>query len=461
MLVLGIDIPKFREITHLAIREGNLEAPKREPIHWQEPGYLDSDAIDDELERVFEICHGCRRCVNLCNSFPTLFDLIDESDTMEVDGVDKADYQKAVDQCYLCDLCAETKCPYLPPHEWAVDFPHLMLRAKARAYSTKKPPIAHRFLSSTERVFDIASTPGISPVVNSVMKSKSLRKAGQKLAQVHADAPIPMFHSDTAKRQLADNLEPTNSPVADERTTGKVAIYVTCYGNVNDPHAVTALADVLVYNGIHVRILKNTHCCGMPKFELGDLKAVAARKDQNLPMFLEAIDDGYDIMSVVPSCTLMYRQEIPLLFDDDEDVKKVQAAFFDPFEYLMLRHRSGLIDTEFECGLGRVTYHAACHQRVQNIGQKTRDFLSLVPDTEVTIIERCSGHGGTHAIREDTYEGAMKIVRPVARRVRESDPQHFGSDCPIAGRLIVHGMNDEIETIHPIRMVAKAYGIPR
>ena len=443
----------------MTIREGNLQAPKREPIRWQEPDYLNSVAIDKELERVFDICHGCRRCVSLCNSFPTLFDLIDESDTMEVDGVDTADYQKVVDQCYLCDLCAETKCPYLPPHEWGVDFPHLMLRAKAREHGRKKPPISHRFLTSTEPVFGLASTPGIAPIVNTVMKTNGFRKLGEKIGGVHADAPIPTFHSKTAQRLLAEEIKPDTPPIADTKTTGKVAIYMTCYGNVNDPYAVTALSDVLVHNGIHVRILKDSHCCGMPKFELGDLQAVAARKDQNIPIFLEAIEDGYDIMSVVPSCTLMYRQEIPLLFEEDENVKKVQAAFFDPFEFLILRQKSGLVKTDFANGLGKVTYHAACHQRVQNIGQKTKDFLSLIPDTQVTIIERCSGHGGTHAIRKDTYEGAMKIVKPVVRRVQESEPDHFGSDCPIAGRLIVHGMNDEIETIHPIRMVAKAYGI--
>ena len=441
----------------MAVREGSLEAPKREPIDWQASEYTDAEAVDKELERVFDVCHTCRRCVNLCNAFPTLFDLVDESDTFEVDGVDKADYKKVVDNCYLCDICAETKCPYLPPHEFAVDFPHLMLRAKARYLEESRPPWHARLLTSTQPLFTFASKPRVATVANAALASKPLRKLGEKVADVHADAPIPKFEPNSAKRRLKGSYP--NEAVATERTTGKVAIYVTCYGDAFDPDTVEALVNVLAHNGIAVKILKDAHCCGMPKFELGDIRAVAKRKDQNQPIFKQAIDDGYDLMSVVPSCTLMYRQEMPLLFPDDADVKAIADRFFDPFEYLWLRHQADLVNLEFKASLGKVSYHAACHQRVQNIGRKTQDFLSLIPDTDVSIIERCSGHGGTHAIRGKTYESAMKIARPATRAVRDATPDTFGSDCPIAGRLIVHGLDDEQAVEHPIQMLARAYGL--
>ena len=447
----------------MAIREGNLEAPKRDPIKWQEPDYYDASKISDELERVFDICHGCRRCVSLCNTFPTLFDLVDESPTLEVDGVEKEDYQKVIDQCYLCDLCAETKCPYLPPHEWAVDFPHLMLRAKASNFKSGTNSTAkfwrNRLISSTGPLFKTLSTPGIAQAINTASKSSKLRKLGQKITGIHADAPLPEFHQRSLNSQLDEDIG-QNLPVRiGSKTTGKVAIFVTCYGNHNEPEIVKSLIDVLIHNGISVRLLKDSKCCGMPKLELGDLSSVASLKERNMPIFREAIENGFDLLSIVPSCTLMYRQEIPLMFPQDPDATTVSSRFFDPFEYLMTRYKDGLVQTDFKNHLGKISYHAACHQRVQNIGQKTREFLSLIPNTFVTIIERCSGHDGTYALKEETYEHAMKIARPVLRRIKESEPDTYGSDCPMAGRLIEHGLDNDSKSEHPLNMLARAYGL--
>ena len=442
----------------MAAREGSLEAPKRQAIDWQGADFHDRAALDAELERVFDICHGCRRCVNLCAAFPTLFDLVDESETMEVDGVDKADYRKVVDQCYLCDLCAETKCPYLPPHEWAVDFPHLMLRAKAVQFRERKPRWRDRLITSTAPLFKVASTPGIGQLANGAAKVDALRSIGQRIAGIHKDAPLPTFQTRTASKRIAADAADA-AALPGSNTTGKVAIYVTCYGEHNEPDAVEDLVRVLRHNGVAVKLLANATCCGMPKLELGDLDAVAGMKDANLPVFVDAVESGYDLMSIVPSCTLMYRQEIPLLFPDDEQVARVRAAFFDPFEYLMARHRDGLANVDFAASLGKVAYHAACHQRVQAIGQRTREFLSLIPDTEVTMIERCSGHDGTYAVKAETYAAAMKIARPVVRMVRETQADAYGSDCPMAGRMIEHGLADETRAAHPISMLRCAYAI--
>ncbi|MGD8417459.1 MAG: heterodisulfide reductase-related iron-sulfur binding cluster [Pseudomonadales bacterium] len=444
------------------MREGSLEAPDRQPLDWQNGEFYEKEPLYAELERIFDICHGCRRCVSLCDSFPTLFDLVDESETMEVDGVDKNDYMKVVDQCFLCDLCAETKCPYLPPHEWAVDFPHLMLRAKAYKFAQKDTKWRDRLITSTDPIFDALSIPGIAGLANAVEDSKILRKAADKAIGIHADAPLPRFHSNTISRRMPETVGANLDAVACPRTTGKVAIYVTCYGDHNEPQVVEDLIAVLNHNGIPVRVLKDARCCGMPKLELGDLKKVEKLKDANLPIFLDAIDAGYDIIAPVPSCVLMYKQELPLMFPDDADVARVKAAFFDPFEYLMLRHRAGLVKTDFQTGLGKVAYHVACHQRVQNIGMKTRDFLKLIEGTEVTAIERCSGHDGTYATKSETYEKAMKIARPVVNRVKQAEPDTFGSDCPMAGRMIAHGVEGEdagASAEHPLSMVRRAYGV--
>jgi len=448
----------------MAIREGNLSAPDRQPLGWDKPEFWDKDKLDHELERVFDICHGCRRCVNLCDSFPTLFDLVDESPTLEVDGVNKADYMKVVDQCFLCDLCAETKCPYLPPHEWAVDFPHLMLRAKAQKFQAGDTKWRDRIITSTDPVFDAISIPGINRLANLAAGNSTLREWGDKMVGIHPKAPLPEFTAKTISRFQPDTFGDQFTPAACTRTTGKVAIYITCYGDHNEPQVVEDLIKVLVHNGVQVRLLKDAKCCGMPKLELGDLKKVQSLKDANLPIFLDAIEDGYDLIGPVPSCVLMYKQEIPLMFPGDADVAKVKARFFDPFEYLMLRHKAGLIRTDFVTTLGKVAYHVACHQRVQNIGMKTKEFLESIPGTEVTAIERCSGHDGTYAVKSETYDKAMKIVRPVVRKVKETAPETFGSDCPMAGRLIAHGLDqpdnpDAHHAEHPISMVKRAYGI--
>ena len=442
----------------MSVREGSLEAPQRQPIDWQSDDYYNTESLYNELERVYDICHGCRRCVSLCDSFPTLFDLVDESDTFEVDGVDKADYMKVVDQCFMCDLCAETKCPYLPPHEWAVDFPHLMLRAKAHKFKQGDTKWRDRLITSTDPVFDAISTPGIAQLANAAAGSSALRSLGEKTLGLHAEAPLPHFETTvTSKRLPAHHSADTVTPT--ETTTGKVAIYVTCYGDHNEPQVVEDLIAVLQHNGIEVKVLQDAKCCGMPKLELGDLNKVAQLKDANLPMFLEAIDAGYDIIAPIPSCVLMYKQELPLMFPDDADVTRVQNAFFDPFEYLMLRHKQDLVNIEFSQPLGKVAYHVACHQRVQNFGMKTKDFLSLIPDTEVTAIERCSGHDGTYAVKAETYDKAMKIAKPVVKKVMQAEADTFGSDCPMAGRLIAHGLEGEAEPAHPLTMVRKAYGI--
>jgi Fe-S oxidoreductase len=443
----------------MAIKEGSLEAPNRQPLDWQNPEFYDKDSVYEELERVFDICHGCRRCVNLCESFPTLFDLVDESETFEIDGVDKADYMNVVDQCYLCDLCAETKCPYLPPHEWAVDFPHLMLRAKAHKFRNADTKWRDRVITSTDPIFDTISTPGLAQLANAAANSKLLRKLGNKMAGIHAEAPLPKFHSKTLSKRVDAEVGPMLRVNPCENTTGKVAIYVTCYGDHNEPQVVEDLIAVLNHNGIPVRVLKDAKCCGMPKLELGDLEKVAQLKDANLPMFLEAIEAGYDIIAPIPSCVLMYKQELPLMFPDDTDVALVTQAFFDPFEYLVLRHKAGMINTDFENQLGKVAYHVACHQRVQNIGMKTRDFLSLIPGSEIEAIERCSGHDGTYAIKTETHEKAKKIARPVVNRVKQAEADSFGSDCPMAGRLIADGLEGAGTAEHPISMVRRAYGV--
>ena len=439
-------------------REGNLQAPTRHPLAWTGADFWDASALEQELERVFEICHGCRRCVSLCNAFPTLFDLIDNSGTMEVDGVDKADYGKVVEHCYLCDLCYQTKCPYVPPHEWNVDFPHLMLRAKAVHFRRHGVPLKARVLSNTTTVGRLASIPVVTEVVNAVNRSAIGRGLLDKVMDVHPEAVVPRYHSKTARRRLRHaQAEGTAQPAG--RTQGKVAIFATCYCDVSLPQAVEDLHAVLAHNGIPARMVMQEVCCGMPKLELGDLDSVRAYKEKNIPVLATLAREGHDLVAAIPSCVLMFKQELPLMFPDDADVQLVKRHFFDPFEYLVQRRQAGLLKTDFKNPLGKVAWQAACHQRVQNIGPKTREVLSLVPGTEIISIERCSGHDGTYGVKTATYPIARKIARPVQTRVEQADAAHFTSDCPMAGAHIAHGLDGSLHAEHPVSLLRQAYGI--
>ena len=439
-------------------REGNLEAPTRHPLDWLNPEFFDEDKLNHELERVFDICHGCRRCVSLCQSFPTLFDLIDESTTMEVDGVKKDDYFKVVEHCYLCDLCYMTKCPYVPPHEWNLDFPHLMLRAKAVYYQKHGSKVRDEVLTSTDMVGKFVGIPIVAQTVNAVNKIGVVRKALDAVVGIHADAWLPEF-SPTSLRSRFKQLDPATKGEPAGKTTGKVALFATCYMNRNEPGPGEDLVAVFEHNGIPVTIAEKERCCGMPKLELGDLESVKAAKEGNIPVLAKLVDEGWDLTALIPSCVLMFKKELPLMFPDDPDVQKVKNAFFDPFEYLVLRQKEGKLKTDFKQPLGKVSLHSACHQRVQNIGPKTKEALALIPGTEIDVIERCSGHDGTYAVKKEFHEYAVKIVKPVVKRVDEAKPDHYGSDCAMAGHHIAHIRNDGSSPEHPMTLIRKAYGI--
>jgi len=446
-------------------REGSLEAPTRHPIDWRSPAFHDEAALEKELERVFDICHGCRRCFALCNAFPTLFDAVDATDSGEVAGVDKRVYWEVVDHCYLCDMCFLTKCPYVPPHEFNVDFPHLMLRAKSVGHRKGRVRWRDKVLSATGAVGALAGIPVIAEIVNAANSSKAGRALLEKTLGVDRNAPVPKYRSKSgrarAQAQLRRSAQDGAAAVAGptDATRGKVALFVTCYGNRNETALPEDLVAVFAHNGIAVSVVGSERCCGMPKLELGDLETVARYKEANIPRLKALIDAGHDIVAPIPSCVLMFKQELPLMFPDEPDVQAVAEAMFDPFEYLMLRHKAGKLRTDFTGSLGTVSYHVPCHLRVQNIGLKTRDLLRLVPGTTVDVIERCSGHNGTYAVKQEYRAASMRIAKPVISRVAGAAADHYSSDCPMAGHQIESGLDGAKEPEHPMRLLRTAYGL--
>ncbi len=450
----------------MTVREGSLEAPTRHPLAWKSQDFWDEAKLHKELERVFDICHGCRRCVSLCGSFPTLFDLVDNGPTGEVDGVPKEKYKAVVDQCYLCDMCYMTKCPYVPPHPWNLDFPHLMLRAKAVHFRRHGASVADKFLTSTDKVGMFAGIPVVTQIVNSVNRSSAGRGAMESLAGIDRNAWLPDFAS-TKFRSAARS--DTAAPVIDgAKTPGKVAIFSTCYVNYNEPGIGLDLIRILEHNAIPFVLAEKEACCGMPKLEIGDLEAVERLKNINIPQLARLAREGYAIVTAIPSCTLMYKQELPLMFPDDEDVQIVKEAMWDPFEYLVARNKDGLLRNDFKRSLGTVSYHVPCHGRVQNMGRKTEELLKLLPETKVHTVERCSGHSGIWGTRKEFHAMAMKIGKPVFKNMASVQPDYVSSDCQLAGHHIEQGIREfaneamggkSPQVAHPITLVRIAYGL--
>ena len=444
------------------MREGSLEAPTRHPIAWRDEAFYDRADLDAELRRAFDICHGCRRCFNLCDSFPRLFDLVDGSETGELDSVSNADFTPVIDACTLCDLCFMTKCPYVPPHEFNLDFPHLMLRARAVEAREKGVPFAERQLTKTDRNGRLAAKlPGL---VNWASKCGNhlTRPIMQAVVGVHRDAELPKFHAKTLLDEAKTPIEINRDAPAFGR---KAVLYATCFVNYNNPAIGVAARAVLARNGVETEVVY-PGCCAMPQMEQGDLAAVAQAAEKTSAELAAWIDKGYDVIALVPSCALMLKFEWPLMVPENEDVKRLSQATFDIAEYVAdIAAKQGMADGMTALD-GGVTVHIACHARAQNMGQKAAEMLRLIPDTEIYVIERCSGHGGSWGIMKDNFEVGLKVGKPVARQAAKSAAKHLVSECPLARDHIVQGMEKLDEDVsalvsvqHPIELIARAYGI--
>ena len=444
------------------MREGSLEPPIRHTIDWQEPDFYDRDKIEAEMHRVFEICHGCRRCFNLCDSFPRLFDLIDNSPAGDLDAVDRKQYGEVAEACTLCDLCFMTKCPYVPPHEFNVDFPHLMLRYRAAEFRDGRVAWARGQLAATDRNGRLASR--VAPLANwATRRANALtRPLMEKIAGIDRRADLPRYEHRTL--QARANEAPAVNARAPAFGKRKAVLYATCLGNYNRTSLGIATRAVLAHNGVETEIAY-PGCCGMPRFEQGNLAAVAQGARKTAAELNVFIDRGYDVLALVPSCALMLKFEWPLLWPGDAAIKQLSQATFDVSEYLVaIARKEGLADGMRPLA-GGITMHLACHARAQNIGPKGAELLRLLPDAKVSVIERCSGHGGSWGMMRENFDVAIKVGKPVARQAARNGNAYLASECPLAASHIAQGMAlDQAPALahpplHPIELVALSYGL--
>jgi len=439
-------------------KEGSTEAPIRHPIDFEHPDFLDPKKLDSEMRRVFDICHGCRRCFNLCDSFPKLFDMIDESKNEDVESLSSNQFTPVVDACTLCDMCFMTKCPYVPPHDFDLDFPHLMLRYRAAQKKLRQLPLVPRQLAEIDRNSKIGIM--FSKFFNwaSNIKNKLFRKLLEIIAGIDIRAQLPKYNSETFSNFFKKNKDKIIFQTKNDNR--KVVIYTTCFVNFNKKNTGVAALKVLKKNGVEVQEAY-PGCCGMPFLEQADLPKVVEQAKKVSKELLAWVDKDYKVITLTASCGLMLKFEWPLLLPNNEEIKRLSINVMDIDEYIVdISNNEGLVEGLKEID-GGVTVHHACHARAQNMGVKARDMLKLIPNAKIDVVERCAGHGGTFGVMKETHDLARKVGRPTVRQIKTKNNKYMASDCPLAGKhlkqleLDTNISNDE--AVHPIELIAKSY----
>ena len=439
-------------------KEGSTGTPTRHPINFNHPDFLDPKKLDDEMRRVFDICHGCRRCFNLCESFPKLFEMIDESKNEDVESLSSNQFKPVVDACTLCDMCFMTKCPYVPPHEFDLDFPHLMLRYRTAQKKLNKFSVISSQLAQIDRNAKIGVM--FSSLINWVsnIKNKFLRKILELVTGIDKRVKLPVYNSETFTNYFKKNKDLINSNAPSKNR--KVVIYSTCFVNFNKKDTGVAALKVLKKNGVEVQEAY-PGCCGMPFLEQADLTKVVKQAKKVSKDLLEWVDKGYQVITLTASCGLMLKFEWPLLLPNDENIKKLSKNISDIDEYIVdIAQNEGLAEGLQEID-GGVTVHNACHARAQNMGIKARDMLKFIPNIKMDVVERCAGHGGTFGVMKETHDLAIKVGRATARQIKSKNNKYMASDCPLAGKHLkqlevdTKIVNDE--ALHPIELIAKSY----
>ncbi len=441
-------------------KEGSTEAPIRHPIDFEHPDFLNLEKLDSEMRRVFDICHGCRRCFNLCDSFPKLFDMIDDSKDENVESLSSDQFAPVVDACTLCDMCFMTKCPYVPPHDFDLDFPHLMLRYRTAQKKLGQLPSVPRQLAEVDRNSKIGVM--FSKFINwaSNIKNVLIRKILEIIVGIDIRVQLPKYNSETFSNFFKKNKDKIKFET--KKNNRKVVIYTTCFVNFNKKNTGVAALKVLKKNGVEVQE-DYPGCCGMPFLEQADLPKVVDQAKKVSQGLLEWVNKGYKVVTLTASCGLMLKFEWPLLLPNNENIKKLSKNVMDIDEYVVdIAKNEGLVDGMTEID-GGVTVHHACHARAQNMGIKARDMLKLIPNAKIDVVERCAGHGGTFGVMKETHDLAIKVGKPTVRQIKAKKNKYMASDCPLAGKhlkqLEIDTNISNDEAVHPIELIAKSYRI--
>jgi Fe-S oxidoreductase len=413
-----------------------------------DPKYFDREGLDSEINRVYDICIGCRLCFNLCPSFPALFNTIDSKDNDDVRNLSAAEKERVVDLCYSCKLC-DIRCPYSPRdgHEFQLDFPRLMTRAKAIKARERGVGLREKMLGNPDRLGKLGSlTPTLA---NWGCRQRFQRIVMEKLLGIHRDKKLPDFAPRTFEKWLAQNP----LPPAPTEPAAKVVLFHTCFTNYYEPGPAQAAVKVFARNKCAI-VSPRQNCCGMPALDGGDIAFAQRQARANVETMLPLVREGYRITAMNPSCSLMMRTEYPGLLGTAE-AREVATAVADPHEVLYELRRTGKLDRGFRSTPKSVAYHLPCHLKAQAIGVRSRDLLRTIPETDVTTVDACTAHDGTWAMKKEFFELSMKLGEKAFNGMRDAGARMMASDCQLSALQIEQGIG--VRPLHPLEILARAY----
>ena len=412
-----------------------------------EPKYWDRAKLDAEIDRVFDICHGCRLCFNLCPAFPDLFQSVDRNGD-DVRNLSRADKDRVIDLCWECRLC-EVKCPYTPrdKHEFQLDFPALVLRA--RAVRAKEQGIARRekMLGDPDRAGKLGAK--LPALANWACRSPFQRRMMERMLGIHRDKKLPEFAGETFEKWIVR----TGIPAAPAEPSAKVAVFHTCFVNYYNPEPGRALVGLLARNGCAIAS-PTQNCCGMPALDGGDVAFAQKQARANVENLLPFAREGYKIAAINPTCSMTLRREYPTLVGTPE-AREVAAAVVDPGEMLYQLRRAGKFDRSFKSTPGKVAYHVPCHLKAQAIGLRSRDLMRQIPGVEIATVDACTAHDGTWAMKKEFFPLSMKWGEKAFAGMREAEAQVMATDCPLAALQIEQATG--VRPISPLEVLARAY----
>jgi glycerol-3-phosphate dehydrogenase subunit C len=422
------------------------------------PKYLDEADVREELTRVYDLCHGCRLCFKFCSSFPTMFAFVDAHDDQDAAKLTPAQQDQVVDECFQCKLCY-INCPYIPgQHEWELDFPRLMLRADAMLVETGKKSGRERLTDKVVAKTDLVGKVGslTAPVANAVTAKpgSTMRKVLEKTAGVAATRVVQPF-----ARQRFTTWFKKRPTVRVAQPRAKAAVYPTCLVEYQAPEIGHDLVKVYERNGIECSLAGTTSCCGAPYLHSGDLTTFTKVAAENVKALAQTVRQGNDIVVPQPTCSYVLRKDY-VDYIGGPDATLVAEHTFDAAEYLMKIHKTegNALDTEFTGDVPEsVTYHAPCHLRAQQIGLKSRDLLKLT-GTKIKLVQQCSGMDGMWGMKARNYDNSSPVGDKLAEEINRADGEVVAGDCHLANGVIIEKTGRV--PLHPLQVVARAYGIP-
>lgn len=413
--------------------------------------YWDPAKLDQEVTRVFEVCHGCRMCFKYCDSFPLLFKAIDERHDGDVRKITAEETGAVMDACFQCKLC-EVQCPYTPRdgHEFQLDFPKLVHRFRAQQVEKHGVKLRDRILGDPDGTAAFARLSfGLANLMNRVRVHRWFM---EKTLGIHRDKLLPDFARKTFEGRVREAGRLAAAPGDEE-----AVLFQTCFVEHNEPQLGLDTLEVLDRNGVKAACVEGLRCCGMPAWEHGNLDTLREHAHHNLERLRPFAEAGKKVLVINPTCAMMLRREYPeLVAEGDRAAARVVAsAVMDPSEYLWSIRDQPRFNAEVKTKPASLAYHAPCHLRAQAVGFKGRDLMRKVLGVTPGTVLECCGHDGTYAMKVESFEDSARIGKKAFDDMGAKGAAVWSTDCPLAGMQFQQHAGKK--GLHPMTVLARAY----